>query len=209
MVHFGPILGTSDTTATKLRLLSVPIQPTEVPKWQRPWNDYFSTWPSSRGKNCAHNDRQTTTIASQQPWNDGICRMVQRPQNSTTVKWQVRNCAIAANFAWDLALLYGCCRFKCLLEASDCDPDRHLQECSGAPAWKCPTEWSFWAILGTCLGVPQRVLFKCFLALFGSKNAKKHSKSTLWGTPRQVPKIAQKEKALRGALSGRSPGALL
>ena len=32
------------------------------------------------------------------------------------------------------------------------------------------------------------------------KNAKKHSKSTLWGTPRQVPKIAQ--KALRGALSG-------
>ena len=62
---------------------------------------------------------------------------------------------------------------------------------------------AFWAILGTCLGVPQRVLFECFLAFLGPKNAKKHSKSTLWGTPRQVPKIAQ--KALRGALSGPSP----
>ena len=48
---------------------------------------------------------------------------------------------------------------------------------------------AFWAILGTCLGVPQRVFFECFLAFFGPK---KHSKSTLWGTPRQVPKIAQK-----------------
>ena len=62
---------------------------------------------------------------------------------------------------------------------------------------------AFWAILGTCLGVPQRVLFECFLAFLGPKNAKKHSKSTLWGTPRQVPKIAQ--KALRGALSGPGP----
>ena len=64
-----------------------------------------------------------------------------------------------------------------------------------------PRSAFFWAILGTCLGVPQRVLFECFLAFLGPKNAKKHSKSTLWGTPRQVPKIAQK-KALRGALSG-------
>ena len=62
---------------------------------------------------------------------------------------------------------------------------------------------AFWAILGTCLGVPQRVFFECFLAFLGPKNAKKHSKSTLWGTPRQVPKIAQ--KALRGALSGPDP----
>ena len=62
---------------------------------------------------------------------------------------------------------------------------------------------AFWAILGTCLGVPQRVLFECFLAFFGPKNTKKHSKSTLWGTPRQVPKIAQ--KALRKALSGPGP----
>ena len=36
------------------------------------------------------------------------------------------------------------------------------------------------------------MLFECFLAFLGPKNAKKHSKSTLWGTPRQVPKIAQK-----------------
>ena len=62
---------------------------------------------------------------------------------------------------------------------------------------------AFWAILGTCLGVPQRVLFGSFLAFLGPKTAKKHSKSTLWGTPRQVPKIAQ--KALRGALSGPGP----
>ena len=47
------------------------------------------------------------------------------------------------------------------------------------------------------------MLFECFLAVFGPKNAKKHSKSTLWGTPRQVPKIAQ--KALRGGLSGPGP----
>ena len=62
---------------------------------------------------------------------------------------------------------------------------------------------AFWAILGTCLRVPQRVLFECFLAFLGPKKAKKHSKSTRLGTPRQVPKIAQ--KALRGALSGPGP----
>ena len=63
---------------------------------------------------------------------------------------------------------------------------------------------AFWAILGTCLGVPQRVLFECFSAFLGPKNVEKHSKSTLWGSPRQVPKIAQ--KALRGgALSGPGP----
>ena len=62
---------------------------------------------------------------------------------------------------------------------------------------------AFWAILGTCLGVPQRVLFESFLTFFRPKNAKKHSKNTLWGTPWQVPKIAQ--KALRGALSGPGP----
>ena len=61
---------------------------------------------------------------------------------------------------------------------------------------------AFQVILGTCLGVPQRVLFECFLALWGLKNAKKHSKSTLCGTPRQVPKITR--KALCSALS--SPG---
>ena len=47
------------------------------------------------------------------------------------------------------------------------------------------------------------MLFVCFLVFLEPTNAKKHSKSTLWGTPRQVPKIAQ--KALRGALSGPGP----
>ena len=41
---------------------------------------------------------------------------------------------------------------------------------------------------GTCLGVPQRVLFECFVAFFG----KKIEKNTLCGTPSQVPKIAPK-----------------
>ena len=51
----------------------------------------------------------------------------------------------------------------------------------------------FWAPASEC---PK----ECFLSVFW---AKKHSKSTLRGTPRQVPKIAQ--KALRGALSGPGP----
>ena len=56
--------------------------------------------------------------------------------------------------------------------------------------------------LGTWLET-QRVLFECFLAFLGLQNAQKHSKSTLWGTPSQVPKNTQ--KALRGALSGPGP----
>ena len=63
---------------------------------------------------CNANDRQTTTIASQQPWNDDFCRILQRPRNATTVKWQVRDCTIVAKFAWDFASLCGCFRFKCL-----------------------------------------------------------------------------------------------
>ena len=57
---------------------------------------------------------------------------------------------------------------------------------------------AFWVFLGTWLGVLQRVLFECFLALFRLKkrpealkkhslghsepDAQKHSKSTPWGT---------------------------
>ena len=59
---------------------------------------------------------------------------------------------------------------------------------------------AFRVVLGTWLGVPQRVFFECFLAFFRPKSAKKHPKSTLWGTPRQLPKITR--KALREALSG-------
>ena len=74
------------------------------------------------------------------------------------------------------------------------------------PGLKVPHS-AFGVILGTCLGVPQRVLFEWFLGLLGPKNAKKHSKRSLWGTPRQVPKITQ--KALAGALSGLGAWALL
>ena len=62
----------------------------------------------------------------------------------------------------------------------------------------------FWAPASEC---PRECFLSVFWRFFGPKNAKKHSKNTLWGTPRQVPKIAQ--KALRGALSGPGPGALL
>ena len=68
-------------------------------------------------------------------------------------------------------------------------PHGVLFECFWAPGSECPK--------------------KCFLSVFGHlsglKSFKKHSKNTLWGTPSQVP-IA---KALRGALSGPGPWALL
>ena len=62
---------------------------------------------------------------------------------------------------------------------------------------------AFWAILGTCLGVPQRVLFECFLAFLGPKNAKKHSKSTLWGHSEAGAQNCP--KSTPGALSGPGP----
>ena len=72
-----------------------------------------------------------------------------------------------------------------------------------ARAGKCPPE----CFLSNVGHLPRSAPKSAFRALFGVflglKNAKKHSKSTLWGTPRQVPKIAQ--KALRGALSGPGP----
>ena len=95
-------------------------------------------------------------------------------------------------------------------------------------SWRFPKKKGFWII---SLSAPQdpppqrcKMLFllssRCLLkkapTVSGKKtspecifqaNAKKHSKSTLWGTPRQVPEIAQ--EALRGALSGPEPGALL
>ena len=62
-------------------------------------------------------------------------------------------------------------------------PHGVLFECFWAPGSECPKE--------------------CFWAFSSPKKAKKHSKSTLWGTPSQVPKNTQ--KALRGALSGPGP----
>ena len=128
--------------------------------------------------------------------------------------------SIRSVVAWTAAVLKRCLRLRfacvCLLErcgfkcgvlcASFPQMLRSRPPFTGVllgPGPESAPRSAFWAILGTCLGVPQRVLFECFLAFLGPKNAKKHSKSTLWGTPRQVPKIAQ--KALRGALSGPGP----
>ena len=97
------------------------IQPPEVPKRPRTWNDgFFYVAIVERQKfNCIHNDRPTTTIASQQPWNDDFCTNLLRPRNATTVKQQLRNSTIATWVARDFASLYGCCRFKCLSEVSE------------------------------------------------------------------------------------------
>ena len=76
-----------------------------------------------------------------------------------------------------------------------CDQGRHLQECSAARAGKCPPGvllQCFWAPGSEC---PKECFLECFLASLGLKNAKKHSKSALWGTRSQVPKNT--EKALR------------
>ena len=62
-------------------------------------------------------DPQRPPNSSQQLWNDDFCGNVQRPRNATTIKWQVRNCTIAANFAWDFPSPHGCCPFMCLLMA--------------------------------------------------------------------------------------------
>ena len=51
----------------------------------------------------------------------------------------------------------------------------------------------FWAPGSEC---PKECFLSAFWHFWGSKSAKKHSKSTLWGTRSQVPKNTQ--KALRG-----------
>ena len=69
---------------------------------------------------------------------------------------------------------------------------------------------AFWAILGTCLGVPQRVLFECFLAIFGPKNAKKQSKKlfgALRGRSLRCPKLPKKHSG--GHFQARALKALL
>ena len=75
-----------------------------------------------------------------------------------------------------------------------CDPGRHLQECSRGPGRKVLPGLLFERFWGTWLRVPQRVLFECFLFYFLSpKSAKKHSKSTLWGTRTRCPKLLKKQ----------------
>ena len=94
-----------------------------------------------------------------------------------------------------------------------CGQDLYLRSCPPCTG----------VLRGPSRKVPHGVLFECFghlprsapksvfWALFGTcrakKKAKKHSKSTLWGTPRQVPKGTQ--KALFGAHSGSGSWALL
>ena len=62
---------------------------------------------------------------------------------------------------------------------------------------------AFRVLLGTCLGVPQRVLFECFLALLGLKNAKKHSKSSLGALRGKCPKALEKHSV--GHFPARAP----
>ena len=59
---------------------------------------------------------------------------------------------------------------------------------------------AFWAPGSEC---PKDCFLSVFWRFFCPKKAKKNSKSSLWGTPSQVPKNTQ--KALRGALSGPGP----
>ena len=68
------------------------------------------------------------------------------------------------------------------------------------PGRKVPHGVLFGQFLGTCLGVPQRVLFDCFFGVFWAQSAKKHSlghseagaqncpKRTPWGTFRPGPR---------------------
>ena len=76
------------------------------------------------------------------------------------------------------------------------------EECSRAESAPGVLFERFWAPGSEC---PK--FLSAFWRSWGRKSAKKHSKSTLWRTRSQVPKIAQ--KALWGALSGPGPGALL
>ena len=85
----------------------------------------------------------------------------------------------------------------------NCDPGRHLQECFWGPGLKVPFGvlfGQFWAPASEC---PKECFLSVFWHFLGLKLPKSTQKNTLWGTPRQVPKIAQ--KALRGALSGPGP----
>ena len=67
---------------------------------------------------------------------------------------------------------------------------------------------AFWAILGTCLGVPQRVLFECFLAFLGPKKTPKSTQKALFGALRgRCPKLPKKHS--EGHFQARALKALL
>ena len=71
---------------------------TRSPKWQRPWNDDFSTWPSLRGK----------SLHSQRPPSHNNCE-------STAVKWRLlqhRATTAKCNDREATSLkLHNCCKF--------------------------------------------------------------------------------------------------
>ena len=89
-----------------------------------------------------------------------------------------------------LALFFLLRGIPCFFGHFSCDPSRHLQECPGARAGKCPTE-CFLSVFG-CL--PQSAPKSAFWVRFGTFWAKKTPKST--------------EKELFGALRGKYPKAL-
>ena len=78
-----------------------------------------------------------------------------------------------------------------------CDPSRHLQECSGAWAGKCPTECflsvfgrlarsapksAFWVLFGVFLPQKRQKALKKHSQGHSEPGAQKHSKRTPWGT---------------------------
>ena len=94
-------------------------------KLQQPRNYDFRVSQFDPPRSQSGNDRETTTspaghhweanvalsttaklqqLRDKQPWNDDFCRIVQRPRNATTMKWQVRNCTIAGKYASDFAV---------------------------------------------------------------------------------------------------------
>ena len=81
-----------------------------------------------------------------------------------------------------------------------CDPGRHLQECSGPRAGKCPAVLfeCFWAIASEC---PK----ECFLRVFwrlGLNNAKKHSKAIAQKHSKSTPRGTFRPGALSTLVNG-------
>ena len=140
MVLGTPVASIQDPRAHSPQIRNAPVTPT----------------PSSFPKYCRTNGGRTAVQMGgvQYKW-EAYCRVsLSSKLNSRKVR----------RYKWGA---YCRTNWRCtavLILDKFCDPGRHLQECSGARAGKCPTE--------------------CFLSDFGhlarsSKSAKKHSKSTL------------------------------
>ena len=71
------------------------------------------------------------------------------------------------------------------------------------PVWKVPHGRLLSAFGHLARSAPNSGFWVLF-GTFGAQKGQKHSKSTLWGTPSQVPKSTQKARC--GALSGPAPG---